>query len=86
VSLTLQNVALGARLVNIRSAKFNIKMAVSMLSLCKIKEKLKDRRVDIVAKETGLHYNTVRMVRDDPKANPTYRVIKALSDYLESAE
>lgn len=86
VSLTLQKVIPCAIVVNITLANINIKMAVNMLSLCKIKEKLKDRRVEIVAKETGLHYNTVRIVRDDPNANPTYRVIKALSDYLECAE
>ena len=37
-----------------------------------------------VADATGLHYNTIREVRDNPDANPTYKVMLALSNYLES--
>ena len=54
-----------------------------MLTLEVIREKLKDRRVPLVADATGLHYNTIRQIRDTPEANPTYKVVKALSDYLE---
>lgn len=58
-----------------------------MLTLEQIKEALRDRRPGMVAKATGLHFNTVRDVRDNPNANPTYKVLKALSDYLmESPE
>jgi hypothetical protein len=39
-----------------------------------------------VAEATGLHYNTIREVRDNPDANPTYKVLKALSDYLTRRE
>jgi hypothetical protein len=39
-----------------------------------------------VAEATGLHLNTVRDVRDNPTANPTYKVLKALSDYLTRRE
>lgn len=54
-----------------------------MMTLESIREALKDRRVSMVAEATGLHYNTVRDLRDNEKANPTYKVLKALSDYLE---
>jgi hypothetical protein len=37
-----------------------------------------------VAEATGVHYNTIRKVRDDLNANPTHKVLQALSDYLES--
>lgn len=57
-----------------------------MMTLESIREALRDRRVSMVAKATGLHYNTVRDVRDNPEANPTYKVLKALSDYLEVKE
>lgn len=53
-----------------------------MLTLDQIREALRDRRLTKVAEATGLHYNTLREVRDNPNANPTYKVIKALSDYL----
>lgn len=53
-----------------------------MLTLEQIKEALRDRRPTRVAEATGLHLNTVRDIRDNPKANPTYKVLKALSDYL----
>jgi hypothetical protein len=37
-----------------------------------------------VAEATGVHYNTIRQVRDNPNANPTHKVLLALSNYLES--
>jgi len=54
-----------------------------MLSLETIRKELQDRAPGKVAAAAGLHYNTVRAVRDDPNANPTYRVVVALSEYLE---
>ena len=56
---------------------------VNMLYLEQIKALLADRRLSLVADATGLHYNTVRAIRDDPDANPTYKAVKALSDYLQ---
>lgn len=56
-----------------------------MLTLDKIRQALKDRRPGMVAKATGLHLNTVRDVRDSKSANPSYKVLKALSDYLTGA-
>jgi len=57
-----------------------------MLTLDQIRKALRDRRLAKVAQATGLHYNTVREIRDNPNANPTYKVIKALSDYLTRVE
>lgn len=55
-----------------------------MLTLEQLKQALKDRRPSMVADATGLHFNTIRQIRDGENANPTYKVIKALSDYLEN--
>lgn len=55
-----------------------------MLTLEQIRAGLSDRVPAKVAKATGVHYNTVREVRDNPEANPTYKVLAALSYYLES--
>ena len=57
-----------------------------MKTLEQIAEALQDRRADKVAKATGLHYNTIRDIRDNPHANPTWKVLKALNDYLEDKE
>lgn len=57
-----------------------------MMTLEQIKQALRDRRPGLVAEATGLHFNTVRDVRDNPDANPTYKVLKALSDYLTNRE
>lgn len=54
-----------------------------MLALEQIREMLADRRIDIVASETGLGYTTVREVRSGLQDNPSYKTLKALSDYLE---
>lgn len=53
-----------------------------MMTLEKIHQSLQDRRLSVVAKETGLHYNTVRKVANDPKQSVSYQVLKKLSDYL----
>lgn len=54
-----------------------------MMTLEQIRAQLKDRRIDLVSKGSGVHYNTVVGIRDNEEANPTWRVLKALSDYLE---
>lgn len=54
-----------------------------MLDLIQIREQLIDRRIDIVASETGLGYTTIREVRNGTQQDPRYRTVKALSDYLE---
>lgn len=54
------------------------------MTLQEIREALQDRMPSKVAEATGVHYNTVREIRDNPDANPTYRVLAALSDYLKT--
>ena len=53
-----------------------------MMTLQQIKDALSDRSPMKVTKATGLHYQTIREVRDNPLANPTYKVLLALSNYL----
>ena len=55
-----------------------------MLDLKEIRERLLDRRIDIVTSETGLGYTTVREIRNGTQDNPRYKTIKALSDYFEN--
>lgn len=55
-----------------------------MMTLEQIRKALSDRMPSKVAQATGLHYNTIREVRGNPNANPTYKVLLALSTYLES--
>lgn len=52
------------------------------MNLEDIKNSLKDKRLAMIAEATGLHYNTLRDIRDNPQTNPTYKVLKLLSDYL----
>lgn len=54
-----------------------------MMTLEQIRRALADRMPGKVATSTGIHYNTIREIRDNPDANPTYKVLRALSDYLE---
>ena len=55
----------------------------NMMTLNDIRLALQDRRIGLVAQATGLHVNTIRVLRDGENANPSYRVLAALSDYLE---
>ena len=57
-----------------------------MLTLNETRRLLMDRRLQVVAQATGIHYNTLKKIRDDDQANPTYAVIKLLSDYLEGKQ
>lgn len=57
-----------------------------MLTIETIRERLRDARPSRVAEATGLHYNTVRRVRDGDSVQPSYEVIKKLSDYLEGGQ
>jgi len=57
-----------------------------MMTIERIRQALSDRMLSKVAQATGLHYNTIRLIRDNPDANPTYKVIVALSDYLEGRD
>ena len=54
-----------------------------MMTLEQIRRELSDRMPSKVAEATGLHYNTIREIRDNPEANPTYKVLVALSNYFE---
>jgi hypothetical protein len=54
-----------------------------MMTLEEIRKALGDRMPTRVAEATGLHYNTIRQVRDNPNANPTHKVLLALSNYLQ---
>ena len=55
-----------------------------MMTLEQIRDALSDRMPMKVAEATGIHYNPIRQVRDNPNANPTHKVLLALSNYLES--
>jgi hypothetical protein len=54
-----------------------------MMDLKEVREQLLDRRIDIVASETGLGYTTVCEIRNGTQKNPRYNTLKALSDYFE---
>lgn len=57
-----------------------------MMTIKDIQFALRDRRISMVAAATGLHYNTIKQVRDNPHANPSYRVLRLLSEYLLGAQ
>jgi len=57
-----------------------------MLTIEAIKLALQDRRISMVSNATGLHYNTIKGIRDNESANPSYKVLKALSDYFEGTK
>ncbi len=53
-----------------------------MLTLEEIRLALADRRLDRVSEATGVHANTLYAIRSGANRNPSYRTLKALSDYL----
>jgi len=53
-----------------------------MLDLEEIQKRLYDRRLSIVADATGISRKTLWEIRESRVSNPSYRVLKDLSDYL----
>jgi transcriptional regulator with XRE-family HTH domain len=57
-----------------------------MLDLDQIAKKLSDRNLNKVARETNLAYDTVWRVAKGRAKQPSYEVVKRLSEYLISKE
>ena len=53
-----------------------------MLSTEEIKEKLQDRNLTKVARNTGLGYSQVWGLANGDVTHPTHEVVEALSNYL----
>lgn len=54
-----------------------------MMPIEDIRYQLKDRSPKKVAAACGIHFHTVRAIRDGRNTNPTLRVMTALSNYLQ---
>jgi DNA-binding Xre family transcriptional regulator len=54
-----------------------------MMTLDQIKQALEDRRLNIVSEATGLHYNTLKNIRDGKNENPSIKTLNKISAYLE---
>ena len=57
-----------------------------MLTLEDIRRRLRGETITDVSEATGLHYNTVRYIRDGTQSNPTLRVMAALSRYFKEKD
>lgn len=57
-----------------------------MLPLEDIRRRLRGETITDVSEATGLHYNTVRYIRDGAQSNPTLRVMVALSRYFKEKD
>jgi DNA-binding phage protein len=53
-----------------------------MMTLEQIRDGLRDRKLKMVAKETGLHYHTLLRIAQDKDTNPTIDTVQRISDYL----
>lgn len=54
-----------------------------MLQLEQIKRALWDRRIDVIARETGIHRNTIAAIRSGRVTNPRYETMRKLSAYIQ---
>ena len=58
------------------------KQPSQLLTIEQVKQKLQDRRLEVVALATGLHYNTLRYIRDTHQKNVKYENLEKLSIYF----
>lgn len=54
-----------------------------MLTLDEMQIRLKDRRLTVISKETGISYPTLLAISRGESENPTYKVMMKISEYLE---
>lgn len=59
-------------------------MDTKILPLHVIKDYLSDKRLYVVAKETGLSYPTLRKLADGVETNYTLNTMRAISEYIYS--
>lgn len=59
---------------------------MNIAALEEIRARLHDRKLTVVAAQTGLHYNTVYRIANGTSKDPAYSVIKRLADYLDQEE
>lgn len=52
------------------------------MKLEEIRERLKDRRLYVVAEKTGLSYQTLLSIVKGENRNPNTKTVEALEDYL----
>ena len=57
-----------------------------MLTLDKIVWLLRDRRLSVVSKETGISVGTLANIKSGRQTNPTYGTMAILSGYLARTE
>lgn len=50
-----------------------------------VARKLKDRRLDVVSKATGIHRNTLAKIRDGIISDPRSSTIAKLREYFEKS-
>jgi predicted transcriptional regulator len=55
-----------------------------MLTLEEIRKRLADRRLSVVARETGLTTRALAMLRDGEVSDPKMSTLVALTEYLEA--
>lgn len=55
----------------------------AILTIQQIKQKLQDRRLEVVAIATELHYTTLLYIRDGKQTNVKYETLAKLSAYFE---
>lgn len=56
------------------------------MDIQEMREKLKDRRISVVSKETDVNEATLRAILRGANENPTYKVFKAIEKYLTGEE
>lgn len=55
---------------------------MNLLDVAEVQKALQDRKLSVVAEATGIHPNTLSMLRRGEQENPTLKTLKALSDYF----
>ena len=56
------------------------------MTLEEIRKALKDRRLSIISRATGLHSNTLAKIRDGVTLDPGHNTVLLLGDYLKGEE
>jgi transcriptional regulator with XRE-family HTH domain len=55
-----------------------------MAKLDEIRQRLQDRRLDVIAERTGISRNTLYRIRQGLVENPEYETVRRLEEYLRN--
>lgn len=57
-----------------------------IMELEEVRRRLRDRKIYVVSEATGLHFHTLRRLRDGDTKKPSYDTVRRVSEYFHKVD